>query len=261
MAEPIIDWLLVLTNLSSGAWTMKQAVDYTGMPAAAIEAHIRVARFGGKPWTPRHADLAGRVVRRLGTRAGVTLLSWPAALALIAVLAAISGGAYMYVNWGKPSSEPVAPGPAMNRGTAQQAPPADAPTGNSPVPMPVDGNPQQLTPEQKDRYGEDLAQALGNQAPSPSASSEAPKAFFYLVEDEADREAPRQPSSRAKGSSKADDDDDDSDERDERPRRAARHDNEDSERDDDDEKEERSHSRSDDGGDDEGESCDDEDDE
>jgi hypothetical protein len=135
MAESI-DWLLVMTNLASGAWTWAEAEAYTGMPRAAIEAAIHAARTGGSPWGPRHADLAVRVITRYGLRSGAALLSWPALLAVLAILAAISGGAYMYSNWGKPSAEPVAPGPAMTRPrpttrpTAEPAPPAETAATN-----------------------------------------------------------------------------------------------------------------------------------
>ncbi|MEN9327977.1 MAG: hypothetical protein RI947_785 [Candidatus Parcubacteria bacterium] len=50
------------------------------------------------------------VIIRGGGRAAFTLLSWPAILALIAVLVAISGGAYLYTNWGKPSVMSILPG-------------------------------------------------------------------------------------------------------------------------------------------------------
>ena len=48
-----------------------------------------------------------------GGRATFSILSGPGIAALFAILAAISGGVYMYQNWGKPSVEPVQPGPAM----------------------------------------------------------------------------------------------------------------------------------------------------
>lgn len=50
---------------------------------------------------------------RGGGRAAFTLLSWPAMLSLLAILAAISAGTYMYTNWGKPSVPPVLPGSRM----------------------------------------------------------------------------------------------------------------------------------------------------
>lgn len=52
---------------------------------------------------------------RGGGRAAFTLLSWPAMLSLLAILAAIGVGAYMYTNWGRPSSMPVQPGARMNQ--------------------------------------------------------------------------------------------------------------------------------------------------
>jgi hypothetical protein len=53
---------------------------------------------------------------------GFSLLSWPALATLTLILLASGGGVYLYRNWGKPSTEPVQPGPAMTRQRPVSAP-------------------------------------------------------------------------------------------------------------------------------------------
>lgn len=75
----------------------------------------------GRGAVVRMLSQSARVALRGGGRAGFTLLSWPAVIATILIIGAISGGVYMYHNWGKPSQEPIAAGPAMNRSADQIA--------------------------------------------------------------------------------------------------------------------------------------------
>jgi hypothetical protein len=56
------DWLLVFTNLASGAWTFEQAAEKTGLSVAIIQAQVLAAR----KLQGRMFELAGRIITRYG---------------------------------------------------------------------------------------------------------------------------------------------------------------------------------------------------
>ena len=105
------------------AQVAKQLAD-GGMFTQRVAEMIRTARtleaVGGSTQAAASRMLsqpAREAIKFGGKRAigGATVLSWPAILALLAVLGAIGGGAYMYTNWGKPSVDPVRAGSAMTK--------------------------------------------------------------------------------------------------------------------------------------------------
>src|SRR5437016_3316392 len=56
------DWLLVFTNLASGAWTFEQAAEETGLSVQVIQAQVLAARR----LQGRMFELAGRIIVRFG---------------------------------------------------------------------------------------------------------------------------------------------------------------------------------------------------
>jgi hypothetical protein len=92
---------------------------------------IQALSSGARGGVARMLSPALRNVLIHGSRAGASLLSWPAVLAAFAVLAAISGGTYLYSNWGKPSSAPVQPGPRMDQPAAPPVTGPDAVEGEN----------------------------------------------------------------------------------------------------------------------------------
>lgn len=113
---PEVDWLLVFTNLASGAWTWEQATAATGLSKTIIEAQIFAARTAGRV-NPRLADLAVRIIARHGLTAaaetgGATLilgLSTVAWALLGAGIVALGVGGYIYSR----GETPINPGPTM----------------------------------------------------------------------------------------------------------------------------------------------------
>lgn len=137
-----VDWLLIFTNLASGAWTLEKAASVAGVSVDHLIAQILSARHVGG----RMAELAGRIITRFGiTAAGTvagggaatgvttgilgTIGGWfgltgtaatvAGAIAVTAVLGGIVYGAATFIG-GRSGDQPVAPG---TRGTGANCPP------------------------------------------------------------------------------------------------------------------------------------------
>lgn len=135
-----VDWLLIFTNLASGAWTLEKAAAVAGVSVDHVIAQILSARHIGG----RMAELAGRIITRFGITAAGTVTGGAAAtgggilatiggwfgltgmaavvagaVVVTAVLGGITYGAATFIG-SRSGDKPVAPG---TRGTGQNCPP------------------------------------------------------------------------------------------------------------------------------------------
>lgn len=123
-----------MKNPFKSFWNWLTGVKSSSPPSEAQKSAARYLAQKLKDDSERKfAEIAARQGAKQGARQGLALLpSVPAIIAGLLVVLAIGAGVYMYTNWGKPESEPIQFGPAIDKPRGERVSEPGPGTGSDP---------------------------------------------------------------------------------------------------------------------------------